>query len=160
MKTISYEIAKSAMSLLSDMGRQGHLGMVGISQSDYDALTGPSPWLPSERNRMHTTLNALLNVSADTLGCPRFTLPAEYVAASIAVFVNPINAQSICRIMERSPSASDLGSGSQTIENCSAEQLFALVVQLYGDPVANSARARFETKTSLALGKVIADEVK
>jgi len=158
--TINYQVAKSAMSLLSNQGRQGHLGMVGVSQSDFDALTGTSPWLASDRNRMHTVLNALLNLSCDTIGCPRFTLPVEYVAAGIAMWVNPINAQSICRIMERTPSAADLGRQNiGNYENCSAEQLFSLVVQLYGDSAANQARAQFELKTSLSIGKVIADEV-
>jgi len=153
---ILYSIAKQALSLIANQGRQGHLGMVGVSQADFDLLSGSLPWTVSDRNRMHVTLNALLNLSCDTLGVARFRLPAEYVAAGIAIFVNPINAQSICRIMERSPSASDLGSGgTDNYDVCSAEQLFALVVQLYGDQASNNARAAFEAKSSLALGKVI-----
>jgi len=152
---ILFNTAKQALSLLANQGRQGHLGMVGISQGDFDLLTGSLPWTSQDRNRMHVTLNALLNLSCDALGVARFRLPAEYVAAGIALWVNPINAQSICRIMERTPSASDMGKGSDDYDVCSADQLFALVVQLYGDPAANNARAAFEAKTSLAISKTI-----
>lgn len=155
-QTINYAVAKSAMSMIANQGRQGHLGMIGVSQADFDLLTGNAPWLPTDRNRMHVTLNALLNLSCDCLGVPRFQLPAEYVAAGIAVFVNPINSQSICRIMERSASAADIGGGNST-DSCSAEQLFALTVQLYGDNAASQARASFEKKTTLNIGKIIED---
>jgi len=149
---INYEIAKSAMQLIANTGKQGHLAMIGVSQADFDMLTGQLPLTQGERNRAHNTLGALLNVSCDIIGAPRFTLPAEYVAAGIALFVAPINAQALCRVMERSPSAGELAI-NQGYENCSAEQLFALVVSLYGDSGTNEAKEIFETKTSLAIEK-------
>nr|QJB20213.1 MAG: external scaffolding protein [Microvirus sp.] len=149
---ISFEIAKSAMQFIANTGKQGHLAMIGVSQADFDALTGDLPLTASERNRAHNTLGALLNVSCDIIGAPRFTLPAEYVAAGIALFVAPINAQALCRVMERSPSAGEI-SVNQMHESCSAEQLFSLVQSLYGDTATNSAKAIFETKTALAIEK-------
>lgn len=148
-----YEIALSAMNLIASLGREGFLDGVGVSRGDFDRLTGDAPWMSSDRNRMTATLNTLLNASVDALGLPRFNLPAEFVAAGISVFVQPINVHAAAAFCGNSGSVED-GARGTIVSPATPEQIFALCVMLYGSQGRNSARAQFEKNTKLAIDKV------
>lgn len=152
---LSLDVALGSMSFLAQLGRSGHLDGLGLSRADFDRFIGSDPWLASDRNRMSAILHTMANSSLDAQGLPRFSLPAEYLAAVIAVFVHPVNVHASCVFAPPSMSAQDAGrAGGVTAENCTSEQLFALVVQLFSNSARGNARVLFEKKTGLALEKV------
>lgn len=155
MNNLQYKVARGAMDMLAQSGRAGFLSMVGISQDDFNVATGNTPWIGSQRNRVVQTLKSMMFLSTDNLGFPRFRLPAEYVAGAIATWVSPCNAHVACHALANVPSAQELATkgNQQVIDECTPEQLFALVVQLYSDPLSSAATATFVTKTNLNIDR-------
>ena len=102
----------------------------GISQSDFDAVTGPTLWVPSQRDTARKVLDTICFGAVDAVGLPRPEIPSEYVAAVIALFVNPINAMSACSLYNSTSPASHLANraqGAGTLDNVTnPTQLFAL----------------------------------
>jgi len=141
------------MRHLSNIGKEGFLDGIGVSKGDFDRLVGDTQWLSSDRNRMTAVLHSVINASIDSMGLPRFTLPAEYIAAGICVFVAPNNSFAACIWAPVSPSAEALGRMAGTAST-NPEQLFALVIQMYADPTRSQAREQFSKRTGLALDKV------
>lgn len=148
---MQFKVARGAMMMIANMGKVGQLDMVGISRDDFEKVSGETVWLGTDRNRVSQVLNNLLCGALDVIGVPRFQLPAEYIAAGIALFVAPVNSHAACRFMEKVPTAQALGRGADESEMCTARQLFALVTQLVADPMNSHAKVLFEKNTGLAL---------
>jgi len=156
---LNYVVAKRAMSMIASQGRVGHLDMIGISQDDFNKVISDIPWIPADRNRVISTLNTLMSGILDTCGMPRFPLPAEYVAAAIAVFVSPVNIHLACSYIEKPSTANQLGTGVDEPERCTAQQLFSLIVQFHGSEDHVLARVQFEKNTRLKLD-LMQEEIK
>lgn len=152
--SLNFQVAVGAMSLIAREGSLGHLNNIGLSSADFDKVISPIHWLPSDRNRVSQSLGILLNSPADATMTPRFNLPAEYVAAAIAVFVSPNNIKTACRWVERPAPAGELGQGLEDPERCTAQQLFALIVQFHGGNEWCLARQQFEKNTKLKLAAI------
>lgn len=150
---MNYQVAVGCMRLISNIGRQGFLDGIGVSRADFDRLVGDDPWMSVDRNRMTAVLQTVVNASVDAMGLPRFNLPAEYVAAGIAMFVSGVNVHAACVFSANGGTAEDVGRVA-SISPCSPEQLFSIVVQLYGTPDCSAARVQFEKNVGLALEKV------
>jgi len=158
---MNYEVAASSMRLLANIGRKGFLDGLGVSRADFDRFVGDEPWLATDRNRMTSVLNTMINASVDAMGLPRFDLPAEYIAAGIALFVAPVNVHGCCVFAARGAKPTEeMGRGTQSsTEAVSPDRLFALVIQLFSDQ-RTSARALFEKNTSIALEKMMGKETR
>jgi len=151
---MNYEVAASSMRLLANIGRKGFLDGLGVARADFDRFIGDEPWLSTDRNRMTSVLNTMINASVDAMGLPRFDLPAEYIAAGIALFVSPVNVHGCCVFAARGAKpAEEMGRMAQT-ESVTPDRLFALVMQLFSNQ-RTSARALFEKNTQIALDKVM-----
>lgn len=150
---MQYKVAQGNMSFLARQAKQGHLDNIGVSMDDFRKVTQDVPWLGVDRSRVNSTLNTLITSTVDIIGMSRFQLPAEYIAAGIAMFVAPINVNAACIWMERAPTSEDLGRGLDEPLSCTASQLFALVTQLLADPEHSSAKHLFEKNTSIAIGR-------
>lgn len=134
-----------------------HLSSMGISGADFKITCGDAPWTVSQRSRVMKTLEALIYGMLDNLGLPRFSVPAEYMAGIIAMFVAPANIMVATRWVEATPPADALAIDAEnaTSEKVTARQLFALVVQALDDSVQLSAfREKFEARTNLRLTKL------
>lgn len=151
MVSLNYQVARGAMSMIANQARIGHLDNIGISIEDFEKVNGQVPWMAVDRNRVTLALNTMLTSTLDVIGLPRFQLPAEYMAAGIALFVAPINVHSACRFIERPGSSESLGRGVDEPERCTAQQLFALIVQLVSDPERSAAKHMFERNTGIKL---------
>lgn len=149
--SLNYVVAKRAMSMIAAQGRIGHLDTIGISIDDFNKVVSDTPWVGQDRNRVTVALNTLMSGILDAAGQARFSLPCEWVAAAIAVFVAPINIHLACRYVERPASAADLGKGIDEPDYCTAQQLFALIVQFHGSSEHSEARQQFERNTKLKL---------
>lgn len=148
---MQYKVARGAMALIANQAKHGSLDTLGVSAEDFKKLSGDSPWMSTDRNRMNLVLSSLLSSTMDIIGVPRFQMPAEYIAAGIALFIAPINVQIACRFMERVPSAETLGRGLENSDIVTASQLFALVCQLVADPATSHAVILFERNTSIRI---------
>lgn len=148
---MQYKVACGNMSLIANMARNGDLSTFGVTREDFNKLCGNAPWLANDRNRMRMTLESMLSSTMDVIGVPRFQMPAEFVAAGIALFIAPINIQTCCRFMERIPTAESLGRAADDSDVMTARQLFALCVQLVSDPVSSHAKELFERNTGIRM---------
>jgi len=153
---MNLKVAQGAMSFLALQGKLNHLQSVGITQEDFELVNGETPWSPSDRQKCFSIIGSLMQGSCDVMGVARFELPAEYVAASIAMFVHPNNSMVACRLFERTVSSKDLSRGDKT-KPMDADKLFALVIELYSSSAATAAQALFEKNTKVAMNKLITE---
>lgn len=152
---LNYVVAKRAMTMIAQQGSVGFLDLIGLSQEDFKKVSGKVPWLPSDRNRVEAILRTLISGVLDASGMKRFRIPAELVAASIAVYVSPVNIPLACAFLEGAKTANDMSrGGNDEFVSCSAEQLYTLIVMFHGSDAHNDARRLFEKNTKLELDKL------
>lgn len=156
---IQLSVIKGAMHSLANGMASGALETLGILPEQLTLVTGHNSWKINERNIVVRTLDLLMFGTMDILSLPRFETPAEYVAATIAMFVSPSNIMVACRWMESGqPSADFLGNPAASTQNTSyinASQLFALVLQLANDGEVAQCRNQFEARTTQAVKEAI-----
>lgn len=142
--------ALSAVSLISKGGHGMDLLSLGISVEDLELTTVNRPWLGQERHIVVRTLNALAGGALDSLGLPKFEMPAEYYAGLISIVVDPVNIHPACAWINMSRSAEDIQNGTEGSPQTVAK-LFAMVCQLFNGSAAEVIRQRFRAKFDLAL---------
>lgn len=155
MNTLSLKTLFSACHVIASASG-AHLSAMGISKADFNITVGDVPWTVEQRSRVMKTLEALTYGVLDNLGLPRFSVPAEYMAAIIAMFVSPANVMPATRWIEATPPADKLAidTDNATAEKVTARQLFALVIEALNDDVQlSSFRSKFEHRTNLRLTK-------
>ena len=155
MSNLSHAAMFGHLTLIANGLHKPSISALGLSNDDWQELTGHAPWTVSDRPRMSRILTDLIYASVDLLGLPRFRIPAEYVTAVIAIFVAPANVFAAC-----SWSAADLYSSEDIINGKQAdavrvEEVFALVGQCYADSkVFTDFCNRFETNIGRRLAHV------
>lgn len=112
------------------------------------------PWSIDDRRIVRTALEKVVQDSVAYMGLPPFELPAEYVAATITVFVSPVNYMAACSWTAGGHVfASDLQVNSEPAmhgwEHASAHQLFAMVLELAGDPSFGKVKSELMEKMSV-----------
>lgn len=142
---MNIKVALSNMKLIANQGSKGHLQVCGLTEDDFQKIVADVPWVGSDRNRLAQHFNSILFSTLDAVGLPRFTLPAEYIAAGIAMLIADVNIHAACRFFEKAPTVDSVAADVE-FEPCSANQLFSLVLLLKADPERSSARALFEKK--------------
>lgn len=153
-----FPTAVGAMRLIKAGAIGDSLSAINIEQTSYDLLTSKAPWLAIDRNTVRDTLNSLINGTMQATGTPPYEVPAEYVAAVISVFVDPVNQMLVCRWMEGSRTAVDMASDEGGSEPLVASRLFALVVQL-ANSKETGVREAFEKRCGIAMEKTTVKEV-
>lgn len=150
---IQYSVARGAMSQIAAQFEAGSIDMFGVTLEDWKKLSAAKPWIANDRTRMAFIFNSLMSSTTNVIGVPAFQMPAEYIAAGIALYVHPINVHAACRFLERLPTAEEQGRAVEGTDKVTAAQLFALVVQLMADPQRSHAVAMFEKYTNLRIGQ-------
>ncbi len=159
--TIQLKVVKSAMHALAEGCASGSLESLGLLTSDLKLVTSNLPWKAAERNTVVRTMDTLMYGTMDALALPRFEVPAEYVAAAIAMFVKPCNIQPACIWLESSGlSALQMANPSTNQTRIEANQLFALVLQLSDDSEVGEIRHLFEQRTQYQITQAIRQGVK
>jgi len=146
---ISYEMVKAAMSIIADGGSDG---LLDLTPEDWNILTGQTIWLARDRAAARRGLQAACFGTLDAIGMTPFELPAEFVAAAIAMFVSPCNLQIAANEMclQAKATVSDLSSEKdEGLEPMRASQLFALVCQAYGETAPFKERFVQRTKRKM-----------
>lgn len=151
-------VVKSAMMYLVDQAKEGYLGTIGVSKSDFAVLSQAKPWKGVDRYMISRVFESLLSGTLSVMGVQPFELPAEYIAAGISLFVHPINHSVACRYFERRPSSESLVRGNPDIERIDAGQLFAMVLEVSCSSDCSVAVSAFEKKTKIAMERYPIEE--
>lgn len=137
------------MQVIADGGSDG---LLDLAPEDWRVLTSKSLWLAQERARARRGLQAACYGTLDAVGLTPFQLPAEFVAAAIAIFCNPCNYMIACHEMchQARSSVTELASDyEEGLEPMRPEKLFALCLQAYSD--SENFRNQFATRTTKKL---------
>lgn len=122
----------------------------GILEAEWKALKQELVWESQQRPTIERVVNTLLFSSMDSANIPRLSPPAEYIAAIISTFVNPVNWMIACQWYDRftpvDEMTSDLPSTAWT--PASGTELFAMCVELEGR--GSDIAGRFEKKVGFA----------
>ena len=153
MSNLSYRVAVGALRLVAETATPGYLASVGVQERSFEKLTQDVPWRLDDRMLCKNTLSSLLTATLDATGLAHFQLPAEYIAATIAVFVKPCNCMVACKFMERLVSAEEI-IREREVESVSAAKMFSLMVQLYRAEERNIAIELFEKKSRLIVRNI------
>ena len=132
MNTLSLTVLNGACELVKQtLGKNSTISAMGVSGDMMDKLMDNRPWLAGDRIVVQRGITALRDGMAATIGFPPFKVPAEYQAAIINHFVDPVNLQIACTWCAHSSyPASDMALGSEaSTDPVSAHQLFALILQ-------------------------------
>lgn len=119
---------RSVITAIAAVSRVAQMGKMDLHKDDLAFMTEENIWIGSEKNRAKKILEEILYSTADMLGLPRITLPAEFWAAGIYHFIHPVNWQIACLALEGLEMTEDIISG--TNKDISAKQLFALVIAI------------------------------
>lgn len=154
---LSYATAHAVMIAIHDY-TSPDFDALGITQQDFLLAAGEAPWTRQHIPRVMKTLNALIYGTLEVLAMPKIVVPAEYVAAIVSTFVAPGNRMVACvwLAQEHKTGASALELGARadsaaSISPTSADQLFALVIQLSDTDQSLAARREFTRKLGIAV---------
>ena len=154
---LKYATAKGSMTLLRSMDYEEIFKGCGITPEEFKLLVGRSIWLGSDRASVRKSLDACLAGAMDLTGVPRIEMPAEYIAATIVVFVAPVNIMKACAWMENQRPAEAISGASSSPELVSSGQLFALCNRLIeNDDLA--VQQSFEKRVGIAIHRSVDPE--
>lgn len=94
MLDVRFEIVKGSLNALKELDmdyRPEFHGVLGIPEDDWALLRQKQPWLPNQARRARITLERALQEAVRLAEMPVYTLPMEFVAATIATLVEGIN---------------------------------------------------------------------
>ena len=155
---MNYGAIKGSLMILKARCDGGAPSQFGFSPVEYKLLAGDAPWIGADRPRVRAMLETLVTESTDAIGLPRFTLPGEYVAAVLAVFVSPVNLMVACSWMEgRLPAADMLIAEPDPppgMEKLSGSQLFAMVATMLGDEDIAAIADKLRKHIMNGIGKI------
>lgn len=121
-----------------------------LTDDDLLFLTRPELWVRTERRNAERCIQAVAYGALDVCGLPRFNLPAEFIAAAIALYVHPVNQQLACAFMEGVSYADEMSGQSE--RRLKAHDLFAFVVEINGGEMEKVEHMRQALQQKLELG--------
>lgn len=126
--TPSFQTARAMLRLLRDQVSRSAVQPAHLRLMSQHAL-----WASSDRSVIRQTFDALIFQSLDELGLPRLSLPVEYVAAAIVMFVHPCNYFTMCLWSESHGSTTDVMAQEGDYDQFTARQLFAIVCNVFAE---------------------------
>lgn len=124
MSNVRYLTALNAINMVKEAS------LVALEESDFEFLTQEKMWVSTDRARARRVVEAATFGAVDFIGFPRVKVPAEFIAATICTYVNPVNMMSACSIMEGCEWSENVI--NEVSRPLIASELFAHVVQVYG----------------------------
>ena len=133
--------ALGAMKIIKDAAEKNPTTL-GLQQTELNKLTTDVPWVKEDAIAVRRMLDAAINGTCDLQGIPAFEMCAEWVAATIYVFVSPTNVRAACYHAQKTGSAEAMmeNVGSELI---SARKLAVLVAQIYANEKESEFAGRF-----------------
>ena len=163
---LSLSTVRGALTVLSNGSVVDAAQSCGCTESDWKLLTGSKVFIGVDRPRVKRLLDNLIFGVVDTLGLPRFELPAEYAAACIAMFVNPVNYFPACSWIGTYARSEDIADyhgnldAVQGLETVSSSKLFALVMEIKGGGMCSPFAEALKKKTGIFTPGVTNEESK
>ena len=156
MSNLSHAVLNGHLTLIANGLHKPSINALGLSNDDWEQLTGNTPWTVSDRPKVSRTLTDLIYASVELLGLPRFRIPAEYVAAVVAVFVAPANIFAASSWVGSDLIASeDLISG-KAASPVGTDEVFALVGVAYANAQQHTEFCnRFEANVGRRLAHIM-----
>src|SRR5476649_3037850 len=74
--------------------------VLDLTEDDFDFLTSNKVWIATDRSRDRLCVEACVYGTLAFVGYPRFPAPVEFIAAVIAYYVDAVNIQNACVIIE------------------------------------------------------------
>src|SRR5699024_12679983 len=74
--------------------------VLDLTEDDFDFLTSNKVCIATDRSRARRCVEACVYGTLDLVGYTRFPAPVEIIAAVIAYYVNPVNIQKACLMLE------------------------------------------------------------
>ena len=93
MFNIRYQAALSCVTIAAEQG------YVDLDADEIDFIQTQRLWLATDRSRARRILETFVYGALDLQGLPRFPVPAEYLAACIALNVHPSNYMAACVVI-------------------------------------------------------------
>lgn len=124
--------------------------VLDLTEEDFAFVTGDRLWLGVDRSRARRCVEALVYGAIDVVGLPRFAAPVEFIAAAIALYVHPVNAQLACAIMDGAQFSDTIISGVDT--PISAAELFSHVLRVRAGSTKDVDKAQVLATRRLKVG--------
>src|SRR5258708_33960668 len=103
-------------------------GVLDLTEDDFDVLTSNKGWTATGRSRARRCVEACVYGTLGFVGYPRFPAPVEFIAAVIAYYVQPVNIQTACLIMEGAEFTENIINGVE--RPVKAAELFAFTLRV------------------------------
>lgn len=158
MKTqLSFATAYAVQKVFGDF-LSADFQALGITPMDWELLKQSTPWRRDQTQRVLRTISAVVYGTLEVMNMPKFNVPAEFVACTLAATVHPGNMFVACQWLayERLTGvpADDLAERTTTgWEQSTPEQLLALVLKLMNSDANEKARKDFEYRVGVAASK-------
>lgn len=162
-KNLSLSMVRGCASVLLNSSTSQIIDAIGVTNDEWDLLVADRPWIGTDRAKVTRILDSILFGMIDTMGLPRFELPAEYVATLITIFVSPVNYFSACSWMGSFVRGSDLAGYMnreepvEGFEKVKPSQIFALCCDIRTGSVVRPYTQEFERKVNLKLALIEED---
>lgn len=124
MSDIRFTTAVASIKLVEESG------LLDLSEKDFEFLTISKPWVAVERSRARMVVESCVYGTLDYLGMPRFGVPAEFIAASIAHYVHPVNMMFACSAFDGAEWSENVINGIE--RPVRAQEIFAMVLRIHG----------------------------
>lgn len=141
---IRYLTAMASIKLVEDAA------LIDLTEEDLEFLQSDKPWMNTERSRARRCIEAATYGALDYLGYPRFAVPAEFVAGTIAYFTSAVNVQTACLIMEGAEWTENIVQGVE--RPLSASELFAHTLRVRAGYTAHVVSAQNDAEEKITQG--------
>ncbi len=161
---LSMSVVNGALQMLSDQSVIDACKNCGVTEADWKLLGGQRIWVGGDRPRIKRVFDAILYSTIDSIGVPRFSIPAEIGASAIALFVGNVNSWIACSWIGTFSSAEDLADYAgpadsvEGLERVTSSQLFSLVSEIKGNGLHYKFAENLKNKTGIFMPIGVVDE--
>lgn len=153
-KYMSMASVRGSMRVLCESEIQDIVMSLGCTEADWKMVRGSKPWLGKDRPRVVRLLEGCFYGLIDTLGVPRFEVPAEFVAGTITIICHPTNYWVASAWLGNQRSSEDiLSEDIEGIEEVKPQQIFALCLEAESDEICAHVMQEFNNKVTVKLNK-------
>lgn len=149
-------IALGCMQILKEGAANNDMTAFGLTQSDFDLLTSDQMWTSEDRVQVKNCLEAVQYGVLTMQGVPPIELCAEYIAASIFMFVSPINYMAACAWSHRTRSVDE--ASKREFDPVTPGELHNFLVRMHDADGAEDFKWKFEKSTAAAAARSVKDK--
>jgi hypothetical protein len=153
-KYLSMTSVRGSMKVLTECNIQDICLSLGCTEQDWHLVRGSKPWLGKDRPRVVRLLEGCFYGMIDTLGTPRFEVPAEFIAGVLTLIAHPVNFWTASAWLGTQKASEDII--NDTVDGCedvTPRQIFSLCLEAYSDEICGQVMANFNAKVTMKLNE-------